>query len=141
MAVLQNDNFQPVIIYDQNGNPIASVLVAGVRRLAVDASVTGGTPTPNRTAFGTNQQNVTTAGTAVQMAAQAIPDGFSVHIKAKNTNTGRIRVGNSAVNAQNVAVAYTLGPNDSIDLYITNLNLVFIDATVSGEGVEWTVET
>lgn len=111
--------------------------------------VSGGIPVPvstaagvaNRSSFATGQQNVTVAGTAHNMAAQAIPDGFCVVIKAKNTNTGRIRVGNSAANAQSTTVAFTLGSNQDVRLYITNLNLVWVDATVSGEGVEWIVET
>jgi hypothetical protein len=37
--------------------------------------------------------------------------------------------------------AFTLGSNQDVKLYVTNLNLVWVDATVNGEGVEWIVET
>lgn len=108
--------------------------------VAVPVSGTLGA-TPNRSTFATGQQTVTTAGTAQNMAAQAIPDGFSVVIKARSTNTGRIRIGNSQANAQSTTVSFSLGSNQDVQLYITNLNLVWVDATVSGEGVEWVVET
>lgn len=96
---------------------------------------------PNRATFATGQKDVTAAGTGENLIAQAIPDGFSVVIKAKNTNTGRIRVGNSKANAESTTVAFTLGSSQDVKLYVTNLNLVWVDATVNGEGVEWIVET
>lgn len=95
----------------------------------------------NRAAFATGRKTVTTAGTAEQMTSQAIPDGFGVVIKAISTNTGRVRVGNSKANAESATTAFTLGSNESITLKISNLNLVWLDVTVSGEGVEWIVET
>lgn len=116
---------------DSTSEGIAGGVVAPVSAAAV----------PNRGSFATGQQNVTVAGTAQNMASQVIPDEFAVVIKAKNTNTGRIRIGTSAANAQNAAVAFTLGSSQDITLFITNLNLVWVDATVSGEGVEWIVET
>jgi hypothetical protein len=101
---------------------------------AIPVSVAGGTPNPS--AFYTAQSTVAVAGTAVNLAAQVIATGQKLTIKAKNTNTGRIRVGNSAANAQNVAVAFSLGANEAISLQVDNANKVWIDATVNGEGVE-----
>ena len=142
MALPRRGDVQPVEIVDSSGNPARVSSIAGVFRLAVDAVLSGsGVAVPNRSSFATGQNDVAVAGTAEQVGTQVIPDGFSVVVKAKNTNTGRIRVGNSAANAQNSAVAFTLGSSDSIRLFITNLDLVWIDATVSGEGVEWIVET
>jgi hypothetical protein len=40
MTVRKKNSFQPGILYDTDGNVIDSVLVAGIRRLAVDAAIT-----------------------------------------------------------------------------------------------------
>jgi hypothetical protein len=108
--------------------------------------VAGGVPIPisggvvNRPAFATNQKNVTTPGTAVQLQTQAIPDGFTIYIRARATNTGKIYVGSSAANAQNHAVAEILEAGAYLTYGITNADLVYIDADVGAEGVMWTVE-
>lgn len=98
-------------------------------------------PAPNSATFATGQKNVTAAGTGEQLGSQAIPNGFSVVIKAKTTNTGLIQVGNSKANAESASVSYRLSAGSFVTLFITNTNLVWIDATVSGEGVDWIVET
>lgn len=96
---------------------------------------------PNRTAWYTAQTSVPTPSTAVQCAAQAVPDGFSVLVTARVTNTGNVGLGNSAANADLVTGTPTiLGPGSSRRLYITNVNLVFVDAIVANEGVDITVE-
>jgi hypothetical protein len=95
----------------------------------------------NRSSFTTFQKNVTTAGTGVNVTAQAVPNGFSVVVKAKKTNTGLIYVGSSKANAENHAVAFSLAANEDIKLQVTNTNLAWIDSDVSGEGVEVITET
>jgi hypothetical protein len=101
-----------------------------------------GAATPNRASFNTNQQNVAAPGTAVQLQDQAIPDGFAVVVKSKKANTGAIRVGFSAADAQNAAKAFVLADaKDFVRLFITNTSLIWIDAAIAGEGVEWIVET
>jgi hypothetical protein len=96
---------------------------------------------PNRESFATGQVTVPIPGTAVQMPAQAIPDGFAVVIRAKGSNTMDVFVGNSAANAQNPAVRYILEAGEFVTLYITDLSLAFIDAAIADEGVDWIVET
>lgn len=96
---------------------------------------------PNRESFATGQVTVPVPGTAVQMPAQAIPDGFAVVIRAKGTNTMDVFVGNSAANAEDPTVAYILEAGEFVTLYITDLSLAFIDALVGDEGVDWIVET
>lgn len=95
----------------------------------------------NRETFQTGTMNVAAAGTAVQLGTQDIPDGYSVVIRAKVTNTKQIYFANSQANAQNHAVAAQLGPDDYIALFISNTKLVWIDADVNGEGVTWAVES
>lgn len=98
-------------------------------------------PVANRPGFSTGQKTVAVSGTAEQLPVLAIPDGFSLVIKAKNLNTGQIQIGNSAVNAQSAVDCFTLEADEVVELYITNADLVWIDATVAGEGVEFITES
>ena len=95
----------------------------------------------NRATLSHGQMNVTAAGTAEQMASLAIPHGFAVVIKAKPGNTGNIFLGSSKANAESSTLRFTLQPNEKVELKIDNLNLVWLDAATSGEGVEYLIET
>jgi hypothetical protein len=65
-----------------------------------------------------------------------------VVIRPLNTNTGLIYLGNSKLNAEAAAAArIELDFGESASFYITNLNLLWIDAEVTGEGVWYAVET
>lgn len=67
----------------------------------------------------------------------AIEDGVMVVIKAKETNTGYICIGNSSANALNTSLKhYRLDSSSVLRLYVKYLSAVWMDATVSGEGVE-----
>lgn len=91
----------------------------------------------NTAKFYSAQQNVTTSGTPVQLTASVVPDGAELTVKAKGANTGTITVGNSSANALNSGTAhFKLTAGQAVTLQVTNANLVWIDATVSGEGVE-----
>jgi hypothetical protein len=113
---------------------------ADVFPLSTSGGGTGGSPVPNRSSFTTAQKDVTTAGTGEQLPSIAIPNGFAVVIKAKDTNGGRIQVGNSKANSESTSVSFSLGSNEFVRLFITNTNLVWIDSTADGEGVEIIVE-
>jgi hypothetical protein len=112
-----------VMPVDDSGNPLPS----------------GGGPA-NRAGFATDQQTVATAGVGVQLQAQAIPNGFSVFIRALPTNVGNVYVGNSQANAENHAVAEVLEPGAFLEYFITNVDLIWIDADTNGSILEWTVE-
>lgn len=92
------------------------------------------------TGIGHGNKTVTTAGTDVALASSTTCK--SVAIQAFSTNTGVIAVGASGVDA-NVAtgtgVALSAGETYLFD--IDNLADVFIDSTVSGEGVRYTYFT
>lgn len=79
---------------------------------------------------------VAAAATAERLAASATKCK-SVTITAKMTNTGVICVGGSTVVAASGAnrTGIPLNPGDSVTLDIDDLYKVFVDATVSGEGV------
>jgi hypothetical protein len=123
----------PVVLHDVDAIPFGTA--------SNPIFVTGGGTPSNRGSFVTNQKNVAIPGTAVQLQTQAIPNGFTVYIRARSTNTGNVYVGSSAANAQNHAVAEILEPGAFLLYGITNSDLVFLDADVAGEGVMWTVET
>lgn len=81
-----------------------------------------------------NRKVVTTSGTAVALAASTLCK--EIIITAEVDNTGVIVVGGSSV----VAALATrrgipLSPGDSISISIDNLADVYIDSTVSGDGV------
>jgi hypothetical protein len=94
---------------------------------------------PNRAAWTRDNKNVAAAGTAENLSALPIPDGFGLVIKAKATNTGKIELGETKAIAEG-ASPYRLVAGEFVKLYITNANLVWVDATVNGEGVELIVE-
>lgn len=95
----------------------------------------------NKNNFATFQKNVTVSGTPVQLDTTIVDDGVSFVVKAKRANTGVITVGNSSANALNTGTGhFALQAGQSIELQVTNTNLVWIDSTVSGEGVEVVLE-
>lgn len=84
------------------------------------------------------QTTVTTAGTEVILNANQ--PCTAVAIKALPANTGIMYVGNDGANAVASTTGYPLKANDSpIVLEIKNLNQVYVDASVNGEGVAWIV--
>ena len=75
------------------------------------------------------EKTVTVAGVAEPLAVSTTAK--YVTIVAKTTNTGIIKVGNAT--SQKVQLEAT----ESILLVADNLNKIYIDATVNGEGVDY----
>ena len=95
----------------------------------------------NKQAFTTGQKDVTSHGTAVQLPSVTVPAGFSAIVQAKPANTNNIYFGNSKANAESSTARFDkLGPGDGIELQVTNLDLVWIDADTNGEGISYFVE-
>lgn len=73
-----------------------------------------------------------------------VEDGVGVLIKAKASNTGVITVGSSSARALNTNTDYLsnyrLSAGQYITLQIKNLKAVWVDAEISGEGVEVLLE-
>jgi hypothetical protein len=76
--------------------------------------------------------NITTAGTRVQLPTYACTE---ITIIAKRQNTGTIFVGGSDVSA--TVYGAELLKEGSITLTVSNADMVWIDAQVSGEGVSY----
>lgn len=87
--------------------------------------------------FYTNQKNVTTSGTPVQLPDQSVDPNQSVAVRAKSINTGTICVGYSSATALNTDANHVkLAANEQVEVSVRNTNQIWIDSTVNGEGVE-----
>ena len=83
---------------------------------------------------------VTNAGTDVVLGGDVACK--KIDIQAQTDNTGLIAVGFTGVDATvATGTGVILNPGDAYSLEINNLNLIYIDATVSGEGVRYTYFT
>lgn len=80
------------------------------------------------------------AGTAVQMPAYHIPWNMEFVIKALSRNRGIVRVGNTAMEAQNALLGYPLIANEGVGYKIKNSEQLWVCANRANEGVHWTVE-
>ena len=72
---------------------------------------------------------VVTAGTRVQLASNAVTNGFI--LQAPSTNTGLIYIGGSTVSA--TVYGAELQPGQSTSVMISNTNAIYIDSSVSGD--------
>lgn len=103
---------------------------------AAVALSTGGGATVNTT-IGNGRKVVTTAGTAVTLAASTVIK--EVTITAEISNTSTVVVGGSGVIASLATRQGTpLEAGDSATISIDDLSKVYIDALVNGEGVTFT---
>jgi len=81
------------------------------------------------------QKTVTTAGTAVPLGSQQI-NGL-VQIKALDTNTGVVAVGNDGADDVTVSNGYRLSANNFVIMEVGDLAQIILDSAVNGEGVSW----
>lgn len=77
-------------------------------------------------------QNVTTAGTRIRFPSYVCRE---ITIIAKEENTGVIYVGGNDVSA--TVYGIKLKPRDSITLKVSNVNMIYLDTSISGEGVSY----
>lgn len=88
--------------------------------------------------IGSGRQTVTTAGTAVQLSTSDVPC-TRVIITAFTNDTGVISIGDSGVLANTTTrKGIPLIAGQSVTVPINNLNKIYVDATVSTEGVSYT---
>ena len=99
-----------------------------------------GTVDHSTTGVGHGVTVVTTAGTDVVLAASTLAKW--VAITAQSDNTGFIAVGATGVDATvATGTGVLLAAGDTFILPVDNLADVFIDSTVSGDGVRYTYGT
>jgi hypothetical protein len=84
--------------------------------------------------------SLTTEGAAATVkltAPKSIPDGVAITLKAKEANTGVIHIADTSAKALNTSGgSFTLTHNESVGLQVNSTDNIYIDSTVSGEGVE-----
>lgn len=115
----------PVSLYNSSGSQLDSFPVTGSISVGGHSSV------------GTGKLTIDTAGTAQQLASDQ--ECKRVHIRALSTNTGMIAIGDSNVSASDEQ-GVLLFATQTLTLDVGNLNLIYIDASVSGEGVSYLYE-
>lgn len=92
----------------------------------------------SKSKFVVSEATVAAAGTAVQLPDILVGEACELVVKAKRTNRGAIKIGESATQAQ--AGKFTLEPGEAVKLRISNANKVYADAEISGDKVELIVE-
>jgi hypothetical protein len=97
-------------------------------------TVTAGTITLNIVGSLTDEG---AAATVKITANKTVPDGIPVVLQAGRTNTGTIYISSSTEKALNTAgEGKSMVAGDVFSVQASNLNQIWIDSTVSGEGVE-----
>ncbi len=155
MGVTRAEGFLNNVLHDEDGNEISSttgtsstgVVADGIRRLCVDAFLSGGsipiTPPTNQSSW-TVQTNVVSAGNPTQGPNITIPDGYSVVVRNRSTNGGvgnpTVFVATSLVNTGVSASRIELLKSESLSLAITNMNLLFFDGNIDGTVIEMLAE-
>jgi hypothetical protein len=98
-----------------------------------DHTVTGDTMTLGTTIV-SNNKTVTTAGTAVTLVASSTPC-IEVTITPLSTNLGDITIGGSTTKATSTVKGELL--SDKAVISIDDVSKIYIDASISGEGVSF----
>jgi hypothetical protein len=82
------------------------------------------------------QTTVAAAGTAVALGTETV--NGPVLVKALDTNTGIVAVGNDGLNDVSVGNGLRLAAGEEVYFeWVGNLGMLFVDAAVNGEGVGW----
>ena len=126
---LSRDTWQPV---KSTSGAMHVIGAAGTALIGkVDHSTTG---------IGSGVTTVTTAGTDVVLAASTAAKWITV--QAQTDNSGFIAVGASGVDATvATGTGVLLAASETLSMPIDNLADIYIDSTVSGEGVRYTYGT
>ena len=123
-------------------SPASNTLLARLKDLLTDIVLAAGTNVigkvgHDKTGIDDGRKTVTTAGTAETLAVSTAAK--AVIITAETDNTGYVVVGGSTVVAALATRRGTpLNAGDTVALEIDNLADIYLDATVSGEGVTYT---
>lgn len=108
--------------------------------LAYTKGTSGGAIT-NRAAFTAQSlQPIAATPGFTQLPNIPVPDGFALVIRATVGNGAQVFLANSGANTAVVTARVTLNAGDSVKLFITNANLVFVAGSVAGQNVDILVE-
>lgn len=107
-------------------------------KTAVSSVVSGGGGSAVATVVDTGNKTVAVAGTAESLVAVSTASK-NVIITALETNTNTVVVGGSnVVAAIGTREGTPLEPGDSVDIPVDDLQKIFLDVEVAGEGVSFT---
>ncbi len=82
------------------------------------------------------QKTVATAGTAEALGSVQVD--YALLVRALDTNTGIVAVGNDGADDVTLSNGYRLAPGDVCAFeHVDNLAAIYVDAEVNGEGVSW----
>lgn len=121
------------------------------RVLLVDSD--GNTYTPgsitNKPLVRSGRKVVTTAGVPVQMDSLTVPNGFAVRLVSDTSLNGTsfpynqedYTLGKLFIKgAEAEANGFFILPGNTVSLYVTNMNQIWIDSEQNGQVVVWIVE-
>ena len=84
------------------------------------------------------QRTVTTAGTAVRLAAASDPCTGPLMVKALDTNTGVVALGSDGALDVTVSNGLRLAAGEvAVFEFVGDLYDIWLDSAVNGEGVSW----
>jgi hypothetical protein len=126
------------LIGEATSSPTANTLLARMKSLEdkIDGITGGSTPAVTQLS-GSNVAEATTLNVTLAGTRQQLPDiaCSQVMIIAKRDNTGYIYVGKNTVSS--TVYGAELGELDCVVLPVSNANEIYIDASVSGEGISY----
>ena len=133
----RDDNYVTTLLATSatdDATPIRVYVDATTRRLYVDMLGELNGPA----AITTVRDTVTTAGTREQLATAACK---RIVVQALHSNTDFIGVGDAnVVAAEATGRGIRLGPGQTMEFFVSNTNLLYIDSVVSGEGISYFYE-
>jgi hypothetical protein len=136
----RNQNYVPSLTLKSNAGDSADVLGwadPSSHRMLVNATITGSIG-GGVSAIGDGTATVASAGTAVQLSTVTCT---KVIIQAHESNTGTIVIGGATVVAALIGRrGVALFPTQSQAFGVANLNLLYIDGTVSGDKINYYYE-
>jgi len=138
---LTNADPMDVVIVDESGDQITIFTVSGTVTANLSATDNAAldaidSNTDRLTLTGDGVKTVTTAGTDEALAGSTACK--KAVIQAQTDNTGLIAIGVSGVDAtEATGTGIILYAGDSINIFSNNLANIYVDSTVSGEGVRY----
>ncbi len=119
---------------------VLSTMIGGIYRLT-EFNIIPSNISLNRLSFTTlSAQNISNALPATQLNDVAIPDGFALVVRSNVNNNADIYLANSSANTNVATSRITLTAGDSVRLYITNANLVYVLGSAANQDVDYFVE-
>lgn len=96
--------------------------------------------TPNREPYIASERNIGLLIAPTNITAVIVPNGYALVIRADPNNTVDVFIATSALLIAAVATRGTLAPGDSLKMFVTNANLLWLATTIINQNVDIYVE-